>query len=82
MGRLYAAFRIWDLIAAAACTILFVVALIAGMGIKSLLFLGAGVWWMLFSRYWAKQARAARRHRQLREKRLERERKGLVPPRG
>ena len=80
MARLlFAAFSsIWGLVGAAACTGLFVVALVGGMGIKSLLFLGAGIWWMLFSRYWAKRARAAER----RAKRLERERKGLVPPRG
>jgi hypothetical protein len=82
MARMFAAFRIWDLIAAVACTGLFATALIGGMGIKSLVFFGAGVWWFLFSRYWAKQARAARRHRELREKRLERERQGLAPPRG
>jgi hypothetical protein len=36
----------------------------------------------LFSRYWAGKARAAERHRELRRRRLERERKDLVPPRG
>ena len=73
---------LWGLLGAVACTGLFVVALVGGMGLKSLLFLGAGIWWLLFSRYWAKKARAARRHRDLRERRLERERNGLVPPRG
>jgi len=82
MGRWYSAFRVWDLIAGALCLFLFVVSLIGGMGSKSLLFLGAGIWWLLFSRYWAGKARAARRHRELREKRLEREREGVVRPRG
>ena len=83
MARLFAAFSsLWGLIGAAACTGLFVVALIGGMGIKSLIALGAAIWWLLFSRYWAKKARAAQRHRGLRRRRLERERKGLAPPRG
>ena len=82
MRRLYSGFAIGDLIGAATCMGMFVVAPIAGMGAKSLIFLGAGVWWLLFSCYWASRARAARRHRELREERLERERKGLVRPRG
>jgi hypothetical protein len=67
---------------AAASLVAFVIALVAGEGWKSLAFIGAGIWWMLVSRYWAGRARAAHRHRELRNKRLERERKGLAPPRG
>ena len=81
IGRLYALFRGWDLVLALASVIAFVVALVTGLGIESLAFLGAGIWSMLFSRYWAKKARAAQRHRELRDRRLERERRGLAPPR-
>jgi len=65
-----------------ACFALFVGALAAGMGVKSLAFLGACIWWVFFSRFWARQARDSARHRQLRRRRLERERQGLAPPRG
>jgi hypothetical protein len=78
---MYGVFRVGDLVFALGSVVGFAVALLTGMGIKSLAFLGAAIWWMVLSRYWAKQARAARRHRELRAKRLERERRGLAPPR-
>ena len=82
MARLYAVFRRTDLVFAVASVVLFVVALVDGQGMRSFAFIGAGVWWMCLSRYWAGKARAAQRHRELRKKRLEREHKGLAPPRG
>jgi hypothetical protein len=38
--------------------------------------LGAGVFWVLMARYEAGRARAARRHRELRRRRLSRMREG------
>jgi tetrahydromethanopterin S-methyltransferase subunit C len=78
----HAVSRDWDLVAAAVGLIAFVVAVVTGGGIKSLAFLGAAIWWLLFGRYWAKKSRAAQRHRELRRRRLERERNGLAPPPG
>jgi hypothetical protein len=75
-------FRRKDVVFAVASVVLFAIAVMAGHGMKSLAFLGAGIWWIVSSRYWASKARAARRHRELHYKRLERERKGLAPPRG
>jgi hypothetical protein len=43
--------------------------------------LGAAIFWFVMSRYWASKASAADRHRELRERRLERERQGLAPRR-
>jgi hypothetical protein len=80
--RLFKAFRWRDLALAIGSAIAFVAALVTGLGLEALAFLGAGIWWLLFSRYWAGKARAAERHRELRRRRLERERKDLVPPRG
>jgi hypothetical protein len=82
MGQLFAAFRLWDVGLAVAAVVAFVVALIMGVGVKSLAFLGAGIWWMLLGRYWRANARTAQRHREPRSQRLKRERKGLAPPRG
>ena len=82
MTRLFPLFRRWNNVLAVGSGLAFIAALIAGVGLKSLAFLGAAAWWMLLSRYWAGKARDAKRHRELREKRLERERKGLAPPRG
>jgi flagellar biosynthesis component FlhA len=67
---------------AVAATIAFVIALVAGLGLEAFAFLGAGIWWLALSRYWTGKERAARRHRELRAKRLEREREGVAPPRG
>jgi hypothetical protein len=82
MRWLYPLFRGKDLALAAESVVAFVVALATGLGVESVAFLGAGLWWMLMSRYWTHKARAARRHRELRERRLDRERRGLAPPRG
>jgi hypothetical protein len=82
VARLFTAFRRWDLALAIGSAVAFVIALIAGLGLEALAFLAAGVWWLLLGRYWAGKASAAQRHRELRQKRLERERKGLAPPRG
>jgi hypothetical protein len=82
MGRLPSLFRGSTLVLAVASVAAFVGALASGHGIQSLAFLGAGVGWLLVSHLWAGKARAAKRHRELREKRLDRERRGLAPPRG
>lgn len=82
MARLFTAFRRGDLAFAAGSAVCFVIALVTGLGVKALPFLGAALGWLLAGRYWAGKARAAERHRELRRQRLERERRGVAPPRG
>ncbi len=82
MSWLFTASRWYHLALAIASPVAFVIALVAGLGLQALAFVGAAIWWLLFSRYWAGKAQAADRHRELRRRRLERECKGLAPPRG
>ncbi len=83
MTRVYILARYWYLLLAGVAVIGSVVALVTEPGVRgSLLLLGGAAWCWLIGRALTGKARAARRHRVLRKRRLERERDGLAPPRG
>jgi hypothetical protein len=63
----------YDLLAAVVCAPLFVVALVGGLGWRSLVILGAAVFWAVLARFDRQRAQAAARHRELRRRRLDRE---------
>jgi len=68
--------RTYSVVAAAACVILFVVALVGGIGVTSFGVLAAAVVWVAMAKYESGRARAAHRHHELRRRRLERMREG------
>jgi hypothetical protein len=59
MPRLFAALRVFNLIAAACCLIAFAAALLAGVGPAGWLLLPAGLLWLWVARLWGR--RGARR---------------------
>ncbi len=79
-GRVRLVDKLWSvsyrfaLLAAIVSVPLFVIALIGGLGLKSLLVLGAALFWVVRARQLRGRAQAASRHRELRRRRLERER--------
>jgi hypothetical protein len=68
--------RTYSVVAAAACVVLFAVALIGGLGLKSLAILGAAVFWALKAKHDSARTRGNLRHRELRRRRLQRMRDG------
>jgi hypothetical protein len=68
MRRFWAVAYGFDVIAAVASVPLFVVAVIGGLGLKSLAILGAGIFWAVMARYDRRRAHAADRHHELRKK--------------
>ena len=81
VSRLYGWFQAYGLVLAAVGVIALVAALASGVGARSLAFLAAALFWLAVARYWGHRAAAAKRHRGLRARRLERERAGLAPRR-
>ena len=65
-----------DVARAIAAIVLFMAVLAAGFGAKSLIVLGAGGFWLLTARSNRRRARQAKRHHDLRERRLQRMRDG------
>ncbi|HET6549560.1 MAG TPA: hypothetical protein VFG79_13940 [Solirubrobacter sp.] len=66
----------FDILRVGLAVALFVVALASGFGLKSLLVLAVGAFWLLVARSGRRRADAARRHHELRRRRRARMRDG------